>query len=170
MKRSKKSILYNTTLTYVVSDYIELFRTYPNFSNKQYAVLFDVPLYKVFWLKKRIGLSKPSFYNNYVKKKEFDYELDADINWDNQGWFERMVGIGLNYLVKATGKNARFILRRVCKYGLQLPGLPAHACNYYEWLEYHYVVRKWSIVDCALFAGVSRDTMSRWLDCHNLKT
>lgn len=165
----KKSLLYCRPKIETISDYIKLFKVYPNFSNRQYAVLFNIPTYKVVALKKKIGITKPSFSNNHSTKKKFDYELCDNVDWDNKDWFEKMINIGLNYLIRITKKNAGYILRRIKKFGLKLIGAQTHPCNTYGWLEYHYIIKKWRISDCAKFAGVSRDTMSRWLLASGLK-
>lgn len=95
--------------------------------------------------------------------------------WDNAEWFHKTYnsGYGLRPLAEMTGLNKSWVIKRLQKYGVRIKSHAEAVAskNPYrtkEWLIDTYVNQKWTLIECANVAKVSRHTICKWLAHFNL--
>jgi len=106
------------------------------------------------------------------KNIEIPTNIKLEQGWDCLEWWRKHYPkYGSITLAKITGLSPSTVRRRLRKYGIEIMSheVPDSPYYNYEWLYKHYVTLDWGLIRCGKAAGVSPDTISSWLNSHNIQ-
>ena len=96
-------------------------------------------------------------------------DIKLEPGWDCAEWWRHYYQLyGIRTLSRITHLNRRTVTKRLRKYNIPtMPRRSKHTtnpCNNYEWLYKHYVELGQTLAMCGKIAGVSKDSISTWLN------
>jgi hypothetical protein len=101
--------------------------------------------------------------------------LEAPPDWGD-GWLAEQyaAGRGLRTIARAVGRSYTAVRRRLRRRGVAFRTAreavrSRHPCCTREWLLVNYVAREQSLTACARLAGVSKYTLTAWLNRHAIR-
>jgi Helix-turn-helix domain len=101
--------------------------------------------------------------------------LEAPPDWGD-GWLEQQyaAGWGLRTIARAVGRSYTAVRRRLRRRGVAFRTAreavrSRHPCCTRNWLLVNYVAREQSLTACARLAGVSKYTLTAWLNLHRIR-
>lgn len=96
-------------------------------------------------------------------------DIKLEPGWDCAEWWRHYYKLyGTIVLSKITHLNPKTVRSRLCKYNIKMRPVGthpiSHPCCNYEWLYKHYTQLNMELGTCAKEAGVSKDTITSWLN------
>lgn len=119
---------------------------------------------------------KVNFRRPYkMKRRELPPTVTDPKIWRNKEWLEEHYinkQLGILQIARIVSKDRAHVYYYLKKFGIQTRKPHSdyfhNDYNNKEWLEEHYIEKRWSLHKCAKKAGVNRYTICNWLSKHNI--
>lgn len=149
------------------------FQTHSYFSTVDLASILKLSPGHIRRLKRRAGVGmgpSPELLNRLQVPKRIVLDDILPFEDTPEWWKEHAKKYGLVKLMRASGLGRTATRKRMAKYAPATRiGKISHPCCTYDWLNEHYIRRKWSTDKCAELAGVTHETIVSWLTLHGIR-
>jgi hypothetical protein len=141
------------------------FECHPYLTSSDHALIADVALDTVGRWKRMAGLTKPKESMPSPTQIPSVPSIDVSTNWATKEWLEHNITLyGVRQIAKAAGCSRSLVRELLRRFHITIPKVRSrHACRNESWLREYVIRRRWSFEKCAKEAGVSKQTISRWL-------
>jgi transcriptional regulator with XRE-family HTH domain len=141
------------------------FKHHPYLKSNEHALIAGVALDTIGRWKRMAGLTKPKESIPFPTKISSAPSILVTTNWATKEWLENNITLyGVRQIAKAAGCSRSRVRELLRRFIIPIPKMRSqHACRNENWLREYVIRRRWSFEKCAKEAGVSKQTISRWL-------
>lgn len=154
-----------------IAELREMFDKYKWYTTYELASVLNIHPDTLNTWRKACGVStgKKCISKKPRKQRKEITAVPKDI-WDNKEWFETMYsqGYGIPTIARMIGRSPPIVHKKFRQFGIpkrpyeEATATKNQCCNK-QWLEDHYIKAKMTQNECAALAGVTDQTICKWL-------
>jgi hypothetical protein len=141
------------------------FESHPYLKANDHALIAGVGLDTIGRWKRQAGLTTQKKSIPRPIQEPYVNTIKVPANWATKEWLEHNITIfGARQIARAAGCSRSKVRKLLRRFNIRIPKVRLrHACRTENWLREYVIRRRWSLEKCAKEAGVSKQTISRWL-------